>query len=203
MATSRVLGFLVLAALPAAWVQAGPPARGSAEEKTLFERHGLASDKLAKTAPAAKEAPAAAGEVTSTLTPGERPSLRFMNKGGKMKAQSSPSAPAAPAAAPTLVNKEIQPPSDLALDYDLPADADVTISILGPDGVPAAEFSVAAGQQGGLKGKNRVVAWDGRDRLGREAPNGVYQALVIIRPGPGAPAESAGTRVIPLVKGQR
>ncbi|MBI5622433.1 MAG: hypothetical protein HY924_01505 [Elusimicrobia bacterium] len=202
MAMRTVLGLAVLAWMCAGWAWAGQPARGSAEEKAAFERHALASDQLAKTQPAAK-GPADNGEITETLAPGERPSLRFMNKGGKMKTQSAPSAPTAPVAAPSLVNKDVQPPSDFALDYDLPADTDVTISIVGPDGVPAAEFNAAAGQPGGLKGKNHVIAWDGRDRLGREAPGGPYQALVVVQPGPGAPPESAGVRIIPLFKGPR
>ncbi|MBI5883539.1 MAG: hypothetical protein HZB91_10600 [Elusimicrobia bacterium] len=196
----RLWLFLALLGQLASAAQAAPP-RGSAEEKAEFERHMLASDKVGKPAPAGQAADAAAGgEVTSALAPGERPSLRFVKKGGKMKAQS---APAAPVAAPALVNKDVSPPSDFALDYDLPADAGVTISIVGPDGVPVREFSMAAGQPGGSRGKNRVLAWDGRDGLGREAPAGPYQALVIIRPGPGVSPESAGVKAIPLVKGPR
>lgn len=178
--------------------QAGPP-RGSAQEKAEFERHQLASDRLGKAVPAGQGAGAqAGGEVTAALSPGERPSLRFLKKGGKMKAQAA--AAAVPVAAPALVNKEVRPPSDFALEYDLESDAAVTISIVGPDGVPVREFGVPAGQPGGLRGGNRVLAWDGRDALGREAPAGPYQAFVIVRPGPGVPQETAGIKVISLNK---
>lgn len=190
---TRLWPLLAALGLLASAAHAGP-ARGSGEEKAEFERHQLASDRLGKTGAQLSD------EVTTALAPGERPSLRFLKKGGKMKALSAPSAPQAPAAAPAFLNKEIRPPSDFAVEYELGQDAAITISIVGPNGVALHELNVPAGEPGGRRGKNRVLAWDGRDALGREAPAGSYQAIVIVRPGPGAPAPDDAAKIIMLFK---
>ncbi|MBI4679333.1 MAG: hypothetical protein HY748_17295 [Elusimicrobia bacterium] len=200
MAMRTAIGFLVLAALSPAWAQAGSPSRGSDEEKAAFEARRLGADQPGQ--PSAGKLPSAPadGEARATLSPGERPSLRFLKKPGAMKALGKESAPKLPNHQNKLENPLIRPPSDFEVEYELKQDADVSVTILDLAGVPMREFSIKSGDPGGRKGKNRLSLWDGRDLMGQEAPVGQYQAVLFIK-YPSKHGAPPGSRVISLRKG--
>ncbi len=172
-----------------AWGQGNPP-RGSAEEAALFEKHALGVDSLAAPAPAP-----AGGQLTQSLAPGERPSLKFLKK-----APPKPSAAAAGAAAKPerLENSLVRPPSDFEAEYRLDRESEVSVAIVGPDGASLRDYRIAAGAAGARGGLNRISLWDGQDARGREAAPGVYRAVLVIKEG-----ERTQSRVIPLRKAAR
>lgn len=192
---SALLVGLALASLAAASLRPelaageGNPPRGSAEEAALFEKHAIAADALVP-AP-----PPPGGQVTPSLAPGERPSLRFLKKPAP-----KPSAAAAGAAAKPerLENPLVRPPSDFEVEYRLDKDAEVSVAIVGPDGASLRDYRIAAAAPGARQGLNRLSLWDGQDSQGREAAPGPYRAVLVIREG-----ERTQSRVIPLRKPAR
>ncbi len=200
IASLLVIGLKValLGIAPAEGAEAGgepSPPRGSAEEAAVFQKHALQADRLEAFVPAP-----AGGELRADLAPGERPSLRFLKPASKagFKAQglASPSQPK-PSAPPRLLNPLARPPSDFEGEYELEAPSEVTISIVAPNGAILRDARLPAGAPGTRKGKNRLSLWDGQDSLGREAPPGLYRAVIVTHEG-GGPR----TRIIPIRKGE-
>lgn len=183
---------LAAAALSAetALAQGNPP-RGSAEEAALFEKHALGVDSLLPAAPPP------GGQVTRTLSPGERPSLRFLKK----PAPKPSAAVAGVSVKPDrLENALVRPPSDFEAEYRLDADAEVAVAIIGPDGASLRDYRIAAGAPGARAGVNRLSLWDGQDSRGREAPAGIYRAILVTG---GKNGEGTQSRVIALRKPAR
>jgi hypothetical protein len=151
-------------------------ARGSDQERARFEEHGLPSEKAQKDAKQAKDskhtiAVPADGEVTDSLSPGERPALRLLKKKQDSKAQHQN----------RLENPHARNPNEFTVEYNLENDAEVSVTIVGSNGVPVRHYTIPPGQEGGRKGKNRVIYWDGQDLAGRESPPGRYFAFQSIR----------------------
>ena len=194
MATLRIVLFLTFWPAGSAFgaeSSASAPARGSAEEKAAFEKHGLASDRIGAVAPPP------GGELKGALAPGERPSLRFLKKKGGLKTQAASVEP--PPHPKRLENPLISPPAEFEAEYDLESDAEVSVTIVGPNGALMREMRIPPGEPGGRKGKNRLSLWDGQDLMGQEAPAGPYHAILNYRGGPDG-ADSVKSRVIGLRK---
>lgn len=166
--------------------------RGSAEESAEFEKHQLPFEKKAKKSPvtasaAALPQPPAGSEISQKLSPSDRPAVSFLKK----KPAAQP-----PAAAPQLAPPE--PARGTTLEYELKGDAELTITIIAADGAALRQFTISPGEEGGRKGKNRVL-WDGRDDTGAAATAGEPVASLAIRysePGLGLP--EAETQLLPL-----
>lgn len=84
---------------------------------------------------------------------------------------------AAPAAAPAT--QAAPDPLEVFVEYDLEADAAVSLSLMSPDGTQARQFEIAPGLVGSRKGRNRLP-WDGRDASGKPAAPGEYMAVLTI-----------------------
>ncbi len=104
-------------------------------------------------------------------------------------------AAAAPAKPERLENPLVRPPSDFEVEYSLEKDADVAVAVLGPDGASLRDYRIPAASPGARRGLNRRSLWDGQDSQGREAPQGLYRAIVVIKDG-----ERTQSRVFPLRK---
>lgn len=176
---------------PAAGLQHAP--RGSQQELEIFGQHLLPFELEPSTGPIALPADA---EVQSSLKADERPSLQFLKKGklsgeapkletpkaGGYRAASAGSAPAPlPQHENKLENPLIRQPGDFLVEYELKAEADITVTITDMRGMPVSSLVIPAGTPGGLKGQNSLIYWDGRDLEGREAPEGRYMAVQSIR----------------------
>lgn len=152
-------------------------ARGSSQENARFEEHSLPSEKAQKNVKQPKDsskqtiAVPADGEVTDSLTPGERPALRLLKKKQSSKAQHQN----------RLENPRARNPNEFTVEYNLENDAEVSVTIVGPNGVPVRNYTIPPGQEGGRKGKNRAIYWDGQDLSGNESPPGRYFAFQSIR----------------------
>lgn len=151
--------------------------RGSSEEKAAFEKHQIGADKNLS-------APTASNgiEVRDSLLPGERPALRHLKqkKGGLTTHETTQPLPSK---INHLENTGISSPSEFEAEYNLDQDAEVAVSILGPNGVVVREFRIKPGAPGGQAGRNSLSLWDGRDLTGREAEPGPYQALLTVLTG--------------------
>lgn len=168
--------------------------RGSAEENEEFGRHQLPSEKGPK-----KEnkvwspppfVPPPGTELTQSLSPGERPALRHLKKDREARK---------PKHQNKLENPRARNPRDFAVEYELDADAEVAVTIVGPQGRPVRQVTLPSGKEGGRKGKNKAVVWDGRDQNGRETRPGpyfLYQSIRYKNPPKGKAKKE--TRMIPL-----
>lgn len=147
--------------------------RGTPAEKAAFESHQLPSEKAGQGLGRTRRlAPPPGGEVTERLSPGERPALRFLKDRQASQAPQHPN---------RLENPHTRNPNEFTVDYDLAADAEVSVTIVGENGVPVRHYTIPPGQEGGRKGKNRSVYWDGRGVGGQEAPPGRYFGFQSIR----------------------
>jgi len=64
------------------------------------------------------------------------------------------------------------------VEYDLPAEADLSVTLLDLRAMPLRTFHLAKGQPGTLAGKNKITIWDGTDSNGQEMPAGEYMAAL-------------------------
>lgn len=157
--------------------------RGSAEEKAAFEKHQLGIDKNNFGTAYPPDAPAE-GEKRENLLPGERPALRFLKK-KKGGLGTHATNQALPSKVNSLENSGISAPAEFEADYHLDQDAEVVVTILGPNGAIVREIRLKPGAVGGKAGRNVLNLWDGRDQTGREAEPGPYQAVMNIKDGTG------------------
>jgi hypothetical protein len=66
-------------------------------------------------------------------------------------------------------------------EYDLTADADVSVTVLDISKAPIHTFNLALGQDGTRAGHNGLILWNGRNAKDEEAPPGEYWASVSVR----------------------
>lgn len=194
-------------------VSGGRLKRGSMEEAEQFRQHQLRSEKrprpprqsavgsgavaatggrkgVASAGAGPLPAPKPAVEIRKTLAPGERPALRALKE-----AQGFPALPSAGSGAPQARPAPLA--DDFTVEYELGEDAEVSVTIVGPDGAIVHQLALPPGIEGSQRGRNRLAYWDGRDPNGNPAPPGEYQALQSIRYAGSAEPES---RVLPLKK---
>jgi len=160
--------------------------RGSAKEKENFKKAAEPQIDTPKKSRRPKTPPG--GEVTESLSQGERPSLRFLEKKRKEKF---------PQHQNRLENKRVRNPREFEVEYNLPENARVAVTIVREDGVPMRHFEIPPGREGAKAGTNRVIAWDGRDNTNREAPAGQYFVFQSIHYEKSGKKEN---RVIPVEK---
>jgi len=83
--------------------------------------------------------------------------------------------------APRFMGPAANLPAAFQVNYALPQDADVSVTLLDLKRMPLRTFQVAKGQPGAQAGDNTLAIWDGKDSAGQDTPAGEYWAAVSVR----------------------
>lgn len=72
-------------------------------------------------------------------------------------------------------------PDAFQVNYSLPADAALSVTLLDLHRIPLRTFQVARGEPGTRAGENVLTLWDGKDARGGDVPPGEYWAALSFR----------------------
>jgi hypothetical protein len=72
-------------------------------------------------------------------------------------------------------------PSAFQVNYTLPKDAALSVTLLDLHRIPLRTFQVPRGEPGTRAGDNVLTVWDGKDSQGHDVPGGEYWAALSFR----------------------